>query len=342
MRILVTGHLGYIGAVLVPMLQRLGHDVVGIDAGFFLRAALGTLPAPVPMIAEDVRDVDVRDLQGIDAVIHLAALSNDPMGSLDPDLTRQINFDATVALARAARDAGVERFLLSSSCSVYGAAHDTIVDESSPTLPLTAYAESKIRSEEALERLATTDFVPVFLRNATAFGFSPRLRTDLVVNDFVCTALVTGEVRIKSSGTSHRPLVHVIDIACAFVAMLDAPADAVRGRAFNVGRDEENHRVRDLATIVQDVISDCSVAIGTSADARDYRVSFARVRAALPNLELTWSVRAGAADLYERARAARFGAVDLAEDRYVRLADLKRHRESGRLDAALRWTGIER
>ncbi|MGH2354706.1 MAG: NAD-dependent epimerase/dehydratase family protein, partial [Chloroflexota bacterium] len=244
MRVVVTGHLGYIGPVLVSALQDAGHDVAGLDSGLFASCALEPDP-PVPTIDRDLRDVSVADLRGFDAVIHLAALSNDPLGFLDPALTREINVDATIRLATLAREAGVQRFLFSSSCSVYGATADTWVDETTPAQPVTPYGVAKAEAEQGLAQLAGPSFCVASLRNATAFGYSPRLRTDLVVNDLVAGAYLHGEISLRSDGSAWRPLVHVQDIARAFTVALSAPAEAINGAVVNVGADRQNYTVRE-------------------------------------------------------------------------------------------------
>src|SRR3954470_1890983 len=263
MRVLITGHQGYLGTVMVPVLRDAGHDVTGLDCGFFANCILGPAPADPPDIRVDLRDVRPEQLDGFEAVIHLAALSNDPLGNLDPALTREINFEATVRLAEAAREAGVRRFIFASSCSMYGTATtDVAVDESAPLQPLTAYAESKVRSEEALSKLATDAFSPVFMRNATVYGASPRLRIDLVLNNLVGWAYTTGVVRVLSDGTPWRPLLHVRDLASAAVAILAAPRDLVHNEPFNIGRDLENYRVKELAEIVRDAVTGSTLEIG--------------------------------------------------------------------------------
>src|SRR5947207_675248 len=257
MRVLVTGHEGYLGSVLVPRLTAAGHEVVGLDTGLFADCVLGPAPQAVPALRTDLRDVTAEQLTEVapDAVMHLGALCNDPLGDLDPELTYDVNHRATVRLARAAKAAGVPRFLFSSSCSLYGAGtDDSPLDENAAFAPLTPYGESKIRSEQDLVTLADDDFAPVFLRNATAYGFSPRLRGDLVVNDLVGTALLTGEVRLRSNGMAWRPLVHAEDIAAAFLALLQAPRETVHKRAFNVGDSAENYLIRDVAELVGDVV----------------------------------------------------------------------------------------
>ena len=341
MRVLVTGHHGYIGSVTAPALAAAGHDVVGLDAFFYEGCDLGTPTWDGRALRADVRDVEQEALKGLDAVVHLAALSNDPLGELDPELTSEINLDGTVRLARAARAAGVRRFVLASSCSMYGAAStDTPVDEDAPLRPLTAYAESKVRAEEALRELADDGFSPVFMRNATAYGVSPRLRLDLVLNNLAAWAHTTGAVRILSDGTPWRPLVHVQDIARATVVMLDAPREQVHAEAFNVGADAENYQVRDLAETVSETVGDCRVEYsGGDPDPRSYRVDFGKLARAFPELGLRWNARRGTQELVAAYRAASLTLDDFEGERFVRLRRLQRLLADGRLDDRLRWRG---
>jgi nucleoside-diphosphate-sugar epimerase len=338
MRVLVTGSTGYIGTVLAPELVAAGHEVEGLDIGYFADCALGPVPDQVTTAFLDLRDLGGFALEGFDAIVHLAAFSNDPMGNLEPALTYAVNIDATVDLARRAKDAGVSRFLFSSSCSIYGASGgDDLVDETAPMRPVTPYAESKVRVEDALHDLADATFSPVSLRNATAYGFSPRLRLDLVLNDLVATAIASGEVRVLSDGSPWRPIVHVRDITAAFRSALEAPRDVVHDRAFNIGFSGENYQVRDIAEIVADVVPGSRVVITgeTGADPRSYRVDFSRAAEAFPDLVQAWDARRGAEDLRDRFREHGFAEGD--RWRYVRLRWLSALRDAGRLDAELRW-----
>lgn len=301
MRVLVTGHNGYLGSVMVPVLRSAGHDVVGLDSDLFASCVLGAPPPEVSSVRVDLRDVELTHLDGIDAVAHLAALSNDPLGSLAPEHTYAINHEASVRLARLAREAGVQRFLYSSSCSIYGASgSDDVLDEEAPMRPVTPYAESKVRVEDDLHDLADDDFSPVYLRNATAFGMSPRLRTDIVLNDLVAGAFLDREIRVLSDGTPWRPIVHAQDIAAAFLAALEAPREAVHDQAINVGSSSENYQVSELAAIVAETVPDCDVVITgeTGGDPRSYRVDFTKIGRLLPAFRSGWTARAGAEELY--------------------------------------------
>jgi nucleoside-diphosphate-sugar epimerase len=340
MRVLVTGHQGYLGSVLVPRLQAAGHQVVGLDIGLFADCTLGPAPDDVECRRVDLRDVRPEDCRGAEAVIHLGALCNDPLGNLNPELTYDVNHRATVRLAEAAKEAGVARFLFSSSCSLYGAGTADLLDESAPFAPVTPYGESKIRSEQDLRHLAADEFSPVFLRNATAYGYSPRLRGDLVVNDLTAHALLTGEVRLLSDGRAWRPLVHVEDIAAAFMALLDAPREVVHAKAYNVGQTEENYLVRDVAEIVADVVAGSTVtfASGAGTDARNYRVSCDRIAAEVPSFRPLWTVRKGIEQLVEAYRRYGLRIEDLTGERHQRLKRIRALQSTGRLDAGLRWT----
>lgn len=341
MRVLVTGHEGYLGTVLVPVLVADGHDVVGLDVGLYADSVLGPPPDEVKTIRTDLRDVTPEHCAGMDAVVHLAALCNDPLGDLDPELTSAVNYEATMRLARAAKTAGVSRFLFSSSCSLYGAGTDQRpLAEDAPFAPVTPYGESKVRAESGLHALADERFCPVFLRNATAYGFSPRLRGDLVVNDLVGNALLTGEVRLRSDGSAWRPLVHVDDIAAAFRALLVAPVDRVRAAAFNVGRSGENYRIRQVAQLVAEAVPGSSVtfAPGSGVDTRDYRVSCERIAAVVPEFQPRWTLPAGIAELVAEYQRHGLRIEDLMGERFQRLAKIQSWRRAGRLDAQLRWS----
>ncbi|HUR05087.1 MAG TPA: SDR family oxidoreductase [Nonomuraea sp.] len=337
MRVLLTGHQGYLGTVMSPVLAGAGHEVTGLDSGLFADCVLGPPPDDPQALAVDLREVPAEALAGFDAVVHLAALSNDPLGSLAPELTYDINYHASVRLARLARDAGVRRFLYASTCSVYGAAGgDDLVTEAAPLRPVTPYAESKVRVEDEVLKLADADFSPVFLRNATAFGFSPRLRADIVLNNLVGHAHLSGEVRVLSDGTPWRPLVHALDIAEAFAAVLSAPREAVHGEAFNVGTEQNNVTVAGIAATVVEAVPGATLAITgeTGADPRSYRVDFARIRAALPGYEARRSVKEGALELidaYRRHGLTREGF----ERRFTRLARLSDRQAAGTVDDRL-------
>ena len=344
MRVLVTGHHGYIGSVTTATLQRAGHEVVGLDTFFYEGCDLWEDDQQLEVLRRDVRDVSPDDLAGFDAVVHLAALSNDPLGDFDPELTAEINYGATISLARAARAAGVERFVFASSCSMYGAqGGDGAVDERAPLQPLTAYAESKVSSEQELTPLASDDFSPIFMRNATAYGASPRLRLDIVLNNLVGWAHTTGRVAIMSDGTPWRPIVHIQDIAGATAALLAAPRELVHAEAYNIGGPDENYQVRDLAEIVRQTVPGSEVTYAGSGDPdpRSYRVDFGKFTRAFPDVRFEWNAQRGAAELYDAYQAAGLTYEQFDSARFIRLRRLRLLLEGGRLDERLRWEQAE-
>jgi nucleoside-diphosphate-sugar epimerase len=341
MRVLVTGNLGYVGTVMTPMLQAAGHEVWGYDTGYYERCLLGPLGGSGVdrQVAKDIREVVAADLAGVEAVVHLAALSNDPTGELDPELTGEINFGGSLRLADAAKRAGVSRFLFASSCSIYGQSGGGALTEEAEFNPLTAYAVSKVRTEAALHELADDGFSPVCLRNATAYGFSPRLRFDVVVNNLTGWAVTTGQVRLLSDGRAWRPLVHVEDMAGAFLAALAAPRERVHDLALNVGREEDNLRIRDLAESVARIVPGCAVTIaeGASSDSRNYNVSFARIRQALPGFVPRWDVDRGIRQLHERFVALGLTYEQFDGRDFTRLKQLQHLLATARVGRDLRW-----
>lgn len=339
MRLLVTGHKGYIGTVMVPMLLGAGHEVVGLDTDLFQQCTFCPGIQDVEELLVDLRDVRRADLEGFDAVIHLAALSNDPLGDLNPEITYDINHAASVRLAQLAKDAGVPRFLYSSSCSSYGQAGDDLVDETADLHPITAYAISKVRVEQDVATLADDGFSPTFLRNATAYGVSPRLRFDLVLNNLVAWAFAKGRVHIKSDGTPWRPIVHIEDISRAFLAVLAAPREVIHNQALNVGQTEENYRIRELAEIVREVVPGSRIDYATDGgpDPRCYRVDFGKIARLLPEFKPQWTARRGAEELYAAYRKTGLVLEDCEGPRFKRIDHLKQLLAAGRVDATLRW-----
>ena len=338
MKVLVTGHRGYIGVEMVTVLRAAGHEVVGLDTGYYDECDFRAPPDDVANLNVDLRDVTAAQLHGFEAVIHLAALSNDPLGNVNPELTYDINLHASMRLARAAKEAGVSRFLFSSSCSLYGAGGDGFLDESAAFYPVTPYGESKVRVEQQASELASATFSPVYLRNATAYGISRRLRADIVVNNLVGHALTTGKVLLQSDGTPWRPLVHIRDIIHAFETMLVAPREVIHNQAFNVGRTSENFQIRDVAKMVAEVVPNCELAFaaGASADARDYRVDFGKIEQRLPGFRPTWTLRKGIEEMYVAYRDGHMTAEEFLGPRYYRLRTVAGLQERGLLDQNLR------
>lgn len=346
MKVLVTGHRGYIGSVMVPMLSKAAFEVVGCDVDLYQRctyAAGGPLPS-VPTIHTDVRNLAVEQLKGFDACIHLAALSNDPISELSPAVTYDINYHGTVRLATLAKEAGVRRFVLASSCSNYGAAGEDMVDEVGVLNPVTMYGQSKVLSERDISALATDGFCPTYLRPATAYGISPRLQLDIVLNNLVACAVTTGRILLKSDGSPWRPIVHIEDITRAFIAVLRADPSDVVNQAFNVGRTDQNYRIIDIAEAVARVVPGCRIEVAPEAgpDKRSYRVSFDKITRILPDFQPHWNVDQGVRQLYTSYVSAGLSRLDFEGPRYQRLSQIKQLLGTGILDANLRHvTGAE-
>jgi nucleoside-diphosphate-sugar epimerase len=344
MRVLVAGDRGYIGAVMVPFLRAAGHEVDGLDLGLYEGCDLGPAPDIGARLPRDIRDAGAGQLAGYDAVVCLAALSNDPLGDLNPAATYSVNLEGTLQLARATKQAGIERFLFASSCSLYGAAGSAGVAEDADLFPVTPYGEAKVAAERELSLLASDDFSPTYLRNATAYGASPRLRLDIVVNNLTAVAMTAGEVRLESDGSPWRPLVHIEDISRAFLAALQAPRELVHDEAFNVGRPEDNVQVREIAEMVRDAVpgSGLSFADGAGPDLRDYRVDFAKLNETFPSLDLRWSVRDGVGELVRAYTKHGLSYDDFTSSRFVRLRRIRELLSAGLLDDMLRRLADER
>lgn len=325
----------------MPMLVKAGYDVVGLDSNLYKGSTFGEIyKMDFPEIEKDIRDVEASDLKGFDAIIHLAGLSNDPLGDLNPDMTFEINHKASVRMAELAKKVGVERFIFSSSCSNYGAGVKEWLDEQSSFNPVTPYGTSKVRVEREVSKLADNNFSPIFLRSGTAYGVSPRLRFDLVLNNLVAWAFTTGQVFLKSDGSAWRPIVHIQDMSLAFLSALSASRDLVHNEAFNVGRTEENYRIREIAEIVAETVPGSKIEYSKAAepDKRNYRVICDKIIQTLPEYRPRWTARQGAKELYEAYKKIGLRQEEFEGPRYRRIDHIKQLLNIGRLDNALRWT----
>ncbi|ALA59801.1 NAD-dependent epimerase/dehydratase family protein [Nitrospira moscoviensis] len=339
MRVMITGHKGYIGTVMVPMVQAAGHEVVGLDSDLYRNSTYGKGMPEVDEIIKDIRDLEKEDLRGIDAIIHLAGLSNDVLGDLNPELTYDINHKASVRMAEMAKEVGIRRFVFASSCSNYGAAGNQMQTEEGELHPVTAYAISKVRVERDLAQLADDHFSPVIMRNATAYGVSPRIRFDIVLNNLTAWAFTTGHVLLKSDGTPWRPIVHIEDISTAAIGALESPREVVHNQVFNVGINSENYQMRQLADIVGKTVPNCEIkfAAGAEPDKRNYRVDFTKYTTAFPRHRLRWNATQGAKQIYESYKTIGLGKDEYEGPRYKRIAQLKLLLSTGQLDDTLRW-----
>jgi nucleoside-diphosphate-sugar epimerase len=339
MKVLVTGHRGFIGTVMVPILLKEGFDVVGLDTDLYRFCTYGDDPVSIPSIDKDVRDVEPDDLRGFDAIVHLAALSNDPLGNINPDLTYDINHHASVRIAEIAREVGVKRFLFASSCSMYGKAGDDVLDETADFNPVTPYAKSKVYVERDVAPMASDSFSPVFLRNATAYGVSPRIRFDLVINNLVAWAHTTGKILMKSDGTPWRPLVHIEDITQAVVCALKADREVIHGLAVNVGSNEENYQMRDLAEMVKETVPNCAIETedGAGPDERCYRANFDKIHRVFPDFKTKWTTKMGVEQCYQSYLKHGLNSEEYEGVKYKRIAHIKQLIADGKLDTNLRW-----
>ncbi len=326
MKVFVTGHRGYIGAHLVELLKQNGHYVTGCDLNLFDGCEWEPIVKPDKELLKDVRQIGLKDIEGHDCIMHLAAISNDPMGDLNPEITFSVNRDGSINLAKLAKQAGVGRFLFSGSCSVYGQGEKLDLDENAAFNPITAYAKSKIDTEEAVSKLADDHFSPVFLRNSTAFGHSPMLRIDLVVNNLLGCAVARGDIRIMSDGTPWRPLIHCRDIARAFIAIMNAPKDAIHNKAINIGANNENYQVKDIGDRVQKFVPHAKIVYTgeVGADPRNYRVNFDLLGKLLPDFKLEYTLTSGMEELYKKYMEHKFSQADFEGDQFVRLRTLKK------------------
>jgi nucleoside-diphosphate-sugar epimerase len=339
MRVLVTGHKGYIGTVMTPMLIKAGYEVLGLDSDLYRNSTYGAAMPEAQEILKDIRDIEKTDLEGVEAIIHLAGLSNDMLGDLNPELTYEINHAASVRLAAMAKELGIARFIFASSCSNYGAAGDGMQDEGATLNPVTAYAISKVMVERDVSELADDNFSPVFMRNATAYGVSPRIRFDIVLNNLTAWAYTTGHIHLKSDGTPWRPLVHIEDITLAAIGALEVPRELIHNEAFNVGMNSENYQIRQLAEIVKETVPNCEFEFAADAgpDKRNYRVDFSKFSRTFPSHQLRWNARRGAKQIYESYRKFGLKKDEYEGPKYKRIAQLKYLLSTGQLDERLRW-----